>query len=316
MTEKTFEEIVQKSTLEDVWKQSADPKSAFNMIQRVAALKLIHYFLGDQWYERCLARSTPDFSDPRYLRLLRSSSPAKHPLNELLWTGQPSDIINIINLGLALKVLCIEYPESGVESRIADLRSVDYFKYFFELKVGLTYANLGFNVRYLDKRDTRTPEMLVRGIKNYQSYVECKKRNPDSSSNLKQKANGVLDRIRDANSQFKSVSGMGITWVEVDSGLKKNGPELTTYLEYVLAELHFLTNTQCVLICSENVRSDDDLVLYSTSVTGVPNPSVQPTVPRELWCNPERLGRGTIRSIVDYPGAEHPNIDVSLWYLT
>lgn len=296
MTSPEFEDIIARKELIEEWKQIAhsDRNVAWNIIQLKASLKLIKYSFGEDWYRQVLRRINA-----------KNGIEEVHPLHHSLWSGKPEDLVRVVHLGISLKVLQFEKPANNLSAKIPDLRRADlsFEKTYFELKTAATYSSAGFNVEFLrERKGKKTPDLLVIGGSG-RSYVECKKRDPQPCGELSTMVNGALDRLREANSQFKAVGEAGIAWLEVEDGLNHNHPHFAEYVRYVLEELSLLSRIQCVLITSIHILTSGNVTHHITAAKGVPNRHIVPTVPRDLWCNPLRIGRYFPAFLVELPGA-------------
>lgn len=309
MSGRTFDEIISEDrVIQDLKEQlDSDGGLVWNMIQVRAALLLVHHFFGDKWYRLALASPTPPEEDNwRLQKYLRDTRTESHPLNVSLWSGDPENLVKLLQLGASLKVLGFDHPESDLKSRIRALRSAEFSKAYFELKVAATYASAGFSVQFLRTRKNKhTPEMLVTEEGGASSFVECKKRDPKGGKSIAARASGVLDRFREANLQFKHADGAGIAWVEVEDGLTYDHPDVVTYMEYVQGEMRFLQNTQCAVITSVIVETKGNMIHHRTMAKGIANPHVAPTAPREVWCNANEIGDALPKCLVEVPGAPY-----------
>lgn len=300
-----LDDIVDKGTLLSIYQDDQDPHRAWNKVQLAASLRLIHHFFGDDWYRLVMGRvdSSGAMDDPKYRKYLRIDDPTRHPLNESLWSGQPAELVKIVRLGVALKVLGLDHPASDIDVKLPELRSASFSKAYFELKVAATYATSKFRVRFLRPEEgKRTPDILVGDSSGGEVPIECKKRDPVSTTGLEARANGVLDRIREANTQLKAFGVAGIIWVEVDDGLDFDDPEVAAYTEYVVSETPRITSAQCIVLSWEKLVETGDTTHLITGARGIPNDHVNPTVQREIWCNPDEIGKGFPPSVIDVPG--------------
>lgn len=305
----TFEAIVQPASILSLVAGESDRQLAWNMLQIAASLRLISHFFGEEWYRSILQRVEHEglLPNPRLRRILRSDSQPSHPLTKDLWSGLPQHLIRVVHLAISLKVLGLDHPQSNVHLKLPELRSTSFAKAYYELKAAATYATAGFRVVFLRPAEgLKTPDFLVTDTNGTSAPVECKKRDTDAKSSIKVRANGVLDRLRDANSQLKQSGTPGICWIEVDDSLSREHPDLRIYQEYISAELPLLTSTHCVLLTWENVVAQTGVTHIFTGAIGMGNPGIQGTFPRDIWCNPNQIGHSFPSHLVDLPGEEPP----------
>jgi hypothetical protein len=305
----SFEDIVHlKQILALEWYPSpTDSKEtwdrAWNHIQLIAAFSLIRHFFGDKWYKlvfREVIKNSTVPKDPSYLRYVRSSR--IHPLTKMALTGRPEIQIRIVRLGEALKVLGFAHNDTNLSVKLDELRSDSFAAAYFELKIALIYAHSGFDVKFLKARKgSKSPDLLITrdGV---ETFVECKKRKPESGFSLEARIGGVVDRLRDAHEQIAAVSKHGIVYIEVEDNLEYSSPEIVAYTNNVRATLLELPEVSCAILSREKIENrDNNVVALVTDARGIPNPKTLCPFPREVWCNPRALTSDAPVVIVDLP---------------
>lgn len=296
---KTFEEVVKLSEILNWFSKQSDSKDAWNKAQLLAALRLIHHFFRKKWYRIVLQRiDDPSIlSDRRYLRFVKSSQ--AHPLAQTFWNGGPEELVRIVRLGEALKILGFADEDANLPSKLEELRSDAFAKAYFELKIALVYARSGFKVRLLKPaKGSKSPDMLI-GQAEIETFIECKKRESESESSLAAKVGGVVDRIRDAREQIASVGKHGIVYIEVEDNLDYSSPAIQAYTQAIIATLPELPEVSCVVLSWEKIEDRDEAVYLVTDARGIPNPVSFCPFPRESWCNPAAFAPLSPPSIVD-----------------
>lgn len=290
-------EIIGQKDLIEKWKLLADSDRprGWNGIQLMASLRLICHFFGKDWYRDNISRRIN----------AEKGIEDTHPLNDAFWSGKPEDYVRILHLGISLKVLQFDNPARDLLAKLPDLSRSDssFEKTYFELKTAATYASAGFQVQFLrERKGKKTPDLRVIRASE-QTYIECKKRDPSSQNDISSLVNGVLDRLREANAQFKGMGEPGIAFVEVEDDLNYQHPHFHQYSRYISDELALLSKIQCVVLSSLNILSKENITQIRTVARGLLNGHIVPTVTRELWCNPSRIGTAFPRFIIDLPGA-------------
>lgn len=302
---KSFSDIISPDQLLNLIDKSADPFDEWNKVQLLASLRLIHFFFGHEWYNLVFRRieGTELFSDHRYRRYLKSRNENIHPLNDAFWQGEHIGLMQVIFLGVALKVLGTEMTESGLLGKLDELRSSSFAKTFFELDVALIYALKGFQVRFIRPiKGLKTPDLAI-SKDAIQAVVECKKREGKNSTDQPTRISGVLDRLQDAYAQIRASSQPGIIWIGVENNLGAANPDRIAYAESIQAELHHMPQVCCVMLTSQMVHESDKWYFLSHQITGIPNLDCHSQIPQYLWCNPNHLKRSSIPEVFSYPDA-------------
>lgn len=290
-----FDEIVRpKETLEQ-FSDVADPHERWNKVQLKAAMRLIHHFLGPDWYELVIMRfgDLEAMSTRAYRRLVRTRQSQVHPLAQSFWSGQPEEFVRVVGLGTALRVLGCE-NETNLATKIGELRGSSFAKVYFELKIALTYALNGFEVKFLKPREgMKTPEFSISkyGLK---TVVECKKREVVSDAPLDTRVGGVLDRLREAHAQIIGASRHGVVCIEVEDNLDFGSVDVKAYSEAIKAELPNIPQVTCVMLTWEKILAlKGNGIDLATGVSGIPNRHPWSlgfsSIPAEALCNPAEL---------------------------
>lgn len=309
----SFDDIVQPRQLQDRFASVADRSLRWNLVQLQAALRLVAHFFGSEWYKVAIGGfNDPDTMASRtYHRLVRSEQP--HPLGEALWSGEPQEYVRFLGLGAALRVLGCE-RETSLEAKLAELRSAEFAKAYFELKIAALYALDGFEVKFLRPRKAvKTPDFSVSKY-GLRTVVECKKRNTASDAPLQTRVGGVLDRLRDAHTQIAASSNYGVICIEVEDDLDFNSEAVKAYVNAVQSELPLLQAVTCVMITWETIlHMQEEALSLSTAARGIPNTNLYSQrfspIPAEALCNPNVLGALDLGYVI--PGLENgPAIEI------
>lgn len=251
-------------------KDESDPSVAWNMAQLRASLKLIRYFMGADWYAR------------EILEHHVSNAKGEHAIKSLLWSGRPEQHVKIMMLGLALKTLGLDVPDTGLVQKMDELKYASFASVYFELKVAHIYARNGFKVSFIKPQyGKKTPDMAI--SKNFlDAMVECKKRVGYGIA-------GTLDQLRRAKSQIAAVGKPGIIWIEVPDNSFQQEIECMPYLNAIQDELRNMPWISCVMLSWEQIAITDRKTYYGTKINGVGNRFSLSPIPQHVWCNPVHL---------------------------
>ena len=281
----SFDEIVNPSGLISKYLKEKDRKKAFNLVNLDAAARLIWHFFGPEWYRVVFANPSIEKSpeDKRSLVNFLGSDKINHPLTEDFWSGIPTRMLRVFQLGYLLKVLAFSNNVKNIGGKIKDLKKMHFDRYFYELRIAGIFAENDFLIEFI-KDKKRSPDMRVTKD-NISTLIECKKREPVSESSINKKTLGVRDRFLDASAQLKNV---GIVCVEVEDGLDYSSEEVKRYSIMLSKEVKQHTNVACVILTWQKFQ-DNDVIYGQTLARSIVNESCNARFPVKEWCDPKKL---------------------------
>src|SRR3989338_1485858 len=153
MSPPSFETVIQREKIVSQYWDPADSKKSWCKIELAAALRLIEYFFGSDWYH---GEGLGRMPDP-------SANGSLHPLRTAFWCGGYEGHMLIARLGYLLKLLGFDVVGTNVENKVSDLKKrTEFFNHLFELKVAAIYVRNGFAVRFVPREKGRkTPDLEI-----------------------------------------------------------------------------------------------------------------------------------------------------------
>lgn len=201
---------------------SGDEPKRWNARELAAAFVILRRYLGDQWVDDALRgvwKRPRDTPPPDHSYLKRRDE--LHSFGELLRGGQPDRYGHVIRLAHHLAELLTNADVRGLEAKLDDLKSADFWSTFHELRVGGLFSRADFGVEFVDPSSvSKTPDLKVTTPAT-EFYVECKRKEP--TTKREKDASEALDNLAaDLFDTMDEVRINGLVEVKIDGQVLKD----------------------------------------------------------------------------------------------
>ncbi len=240
-----------------------------NMEELQAALIIIRKVLGNSWYGKSGKNL---FSQP---------SNNLPPIAALLSSGQPRDYIRIIAFAIYLNEL---WEKTNVKEKVREYErserrgsiKLEHFnRFYFELKMASYTKKSGLNVYFIPKAKTKTPDLEI-SCKDGKTYVECKKKDPETS------VQSVFNSIGDAANQLLEANAFGIAAIEVSFVGKNANTDLEKVLYNLPKLLEVKPHVNAVVLCVETPYAEEAFTGLRTNFHAYLNPKASIRLPSDI----------------------------------